>query len=132
MATGNPAEIGSRPTWNWNIKAGSRASEPSLQEKRVLEVFLGYDPDTRSCVNVSNLLVVESVKADAFGGADLQLSGGYCLQIFPVTANEDPTAEDWRFFAPYGVHFVLRPNGQFERQESDEMDEVDAGKEEIT
>lgn len=107
------------------------AIEPSLQEKRILAVLLGYDPDTKSCVNITDLLVVESVKADAFGGVELRMSGGYCLQIFPVTTDEDRDAEDWRFFELHGVHFVLRPNGRFERQEDAQTDETDTGEGEI-
>jgi hypothetical protein len=53
----------------------------------------GYDEATRSFVNTTEQLVVLSASADEFGGADLIMSGGYRLQIFPDGSLE----EDWRF-----------------------------------
>jgi hypothetical protein len=100
------------PLRNW--KAGG--AEPSLQEKRLLELFQGYDPQTQSCENITELLDVESVKADVYGGVEIQLSGGYLLQIVPVSGTEDPDDEIWRLFQPYGAHFIARANGAFDRQ----------------
>jgi hypothetical protein len=51
-------------------------STPSLQEKRLLELFLGYDPETGACENITSRLVVEAVSADTYGGAAIQLTGG--------------------------------------------------------
>jgi hypothetical protein len=58
-------------------------STPSRQEKRLLDLFLGYDPDTGACENITDKLVVEAVSADKYGGAD-QLTDGYALQLFPA------------------------------------------------
>ncbi len=98
---------------NW--KAGG--TEPSLQEKRLLELLQGYDPETQSCENITDLLEVESVNADVYGGVEIQMSGGYRLQIVPVSSSEDPDDEIWRLFQPFGAHFIARPNGVFEEQE---------------
>jgi hypothetical protein len=89
-------------------------SMANLQEKHLLELFQGYDSETKSCKNITDLLVVESVEADIFGGLDIRLSGGYRLQLFPVNANDSSTYEEWRLFEPFGKHFVVMPNGDFE------------------
>jgi hypothetical protein len=91
-------------------------STPSVQEKRVSDLFCGYDPDTGACENTTDKLVVEAVEADNYGGAELMLSGGYSLQLFPA-ATFDPDSEHWRLFRPAtdGDHFVVKLNGVLER-----------------
>jgi len=93
-------------------------SDPSLQEKRLLDLFLGYDPETKSCENITGLLYVEAVDGDVYGGVEIRLSGGYSLQLIPAATNEDPFAENWRLLQPYGPHFVARPNNTFEEEPS--------------
>jgi hypothetical protein len=85
-------------TWDYD-------KDENLQDKRIGALLGGYDPETRSFVNNSNLLVVESFHADDYGGVTLFLSGGYRLVIFPAGSQ----GEDWRLFPPgtEGNHFVI-------------------------
>ena len=106
--------------WHKNSVSWEKEGRPTphLQEKRILELFLGYDPDTKSCENITSWLVVEKVDSDNYGGVEIYLTGNYRLQLFPDSTDEDPIIqEEWRLLEPYGVHFVLRPNGVLERQE---------------
>ena len=96
------------------IVTGSTDTEPSLQDRRFLDLF-GGDPETRSHENRTPWLVVEGVRGDPLGGAKVHLSGGYSLEILPVGTNEADDDENWRLLKPYGEHFVFRPNGVFER-----------------
>jgi hypothetical protein len=69
----------------------------------------GYDPATRSLVNHTEHLVIEAVRADDYGGAAIQFSGGYQLVLFPAGTR----GEDWRLFRP-GIdepHFVVVGGG---------------------
>ena len=68
----------------------------NLQQKRLRNLLPSYDVNTRSLVNSTGQLVVEAAFVDDLGGFELQLSGGYRLQVFPNGSR----AEDWRFFAP--------------------------------
>jgi hypothetical protein len=65
----------------------------------------GYDDETHSQVDESGRLVVEDVKADSQGGAELGLSGGYRLFLFPAGS----CGEYWRLFRPGSgqKHFVV-------------------------
>jgi hypothetical protein len=78
----------------------------NLQQKRLSEVFSAYDPETRSLMNVTDALIVTAVHSDRFGGIDLELSGGYRLQVFPNGSR----GEDWRFFSPGkdADHFLVQ------------------------
>ena len=75
----------------------------NLQRIKIESLLKGYDAETKSFVNVTEQLVVISVKTDNYGGADLQLSGGYRLQMFPDGSHD----ENWRFFALEGRHVVI-------------------------
>lgn len=77
----------------------------NLQRKRLGEVLRSFDGATRSWVNGTPELVVESVVADAFGGFELILSGDFRLQVFPSGSR----GEYWRFFTPgsSGPHLVM-------------------------
>jgi hypothetical protein len=101
---------------NWTAWEKDR-STPSLQEKHLLELFFGYDPDTGACENITEKLVVETVGADTYGGVQIQLSGGYYLQLFPTSTSEFLASEHWRLFEPGSDadHFVVMPNGILQR-----------------
>lgn len=86
----------------------------NLQDKLMGEFLKGYDPQTRSFVNATGQLVVETVMSDACGGATIVLSGGFRLVLFPAGTR----GEDWRIFQP-GIdesHFVIS-GGRVEDQE---------------
>lgn len=54
-------------------------------------------------MNATKQLFVTAVNTDNYGGADLSLSGGYRLQIFPDGSFE----ENWRFVEIQGRHVVV-------------------------
>jgi hypothetical protein len=77
----------------------------NLQDRRLGELFQGYDAQTESHVNATEWLVVERVQASAVGDATIYLSGGYRLMLFPSGS----TGEEWRIFRPRtnDPHFVV-------------------------
>lgn len=95
------AEVGEGFDW----KAWDYEKDGNLQDERILALLGGSDEATRSAVNVTDMLVVEGVRANACGGATLLLSGGYTLTMYPAGAR----GEDWRIFRPGtdGPHFVI-------------------------
>jgi len=68
----------------------------NLQRKRLGEILRSYDDATRSWINGTSELVVESILADDLGGFEVILSGNFRLQIFPSGSS----SEYWRLFAP--------------------------------
>ena len=96
-----PSERDDDFDWDlWN----ERRTVPSLQVK-ILERWFQWDPATKSQVNTTDLLFVQQVEADDYGGLDIHLSGGFRLQVFPNRrANES-----WRLFEPDAdtPHFVF-------------------------
>jgi hypothetical protein len=102
-------------------------SIPSLQEKRILEVFQGYDPTTKSYENRTEKLIVEAVDADRYGGVQIQMSGGYLLQLFPAGTSDFHASEHWRLFQPGSdaEHFVVNTHGVLERIGPDSEDETE-------
>ena len=85
-------------TWNFD-------TSENLQDRRLAELLKGYDPDTRSLVNQTENLVVQSISADAYGSVIIVLSGGYKLVLFHAGTD----GEDWRVFRPAidESHFVI-------------------------
>src|SRR5688572_12945152 len=82
----------------WNYEDGN------LRDERIREWLGGYDPETRSPVSETGNLVVTAVSGDSFGGAAIELSGGYRLVIWPAGIE----GEMWRLFAPDDdEHFVV-------------------------
>lgn len=75
----------------------------TLERVRLSALLKGYDISTQSFLNATDQLVVVSVTSDKYGGADISLTGGYRLQIFPDCSLE----EDWRFIEVEGRHVVV-------------------------
>ena len=94
-----------------SFRGGSRATginddDPqsgNLQLVRLGELLKEYDAATRSFVNTMERFIVVAVNSDKYGGADLSLSGGYHLQIFP----DGSDGEWWRFIDIQGRHVVV-------------------------
>jgi hypothetical protein len=96
-----PAEDSPEVDWEtWDYEENE-----NLQDKLIAEWLQAYDPQTRSFVNETDRLVVETVQGDAYGGATIALSGGFRLILFPAGTE----GEDWRIFRPgYDEpHFVI-------------------------
>ncbi len=78
--------------WNedWDYEDGN------LQDRKLTELLGSYDFNTRSCVNSTEKLIVESVEIINFGDLIIKLSGGYQI----VTFINHTIGESWRFFSP--------------------------------
>jgi hypothetical protein len=88
-----PAESGDDFDWDaWD----KYRPTPSLQQKLLETLFQQYDPGTKSWMNTSDLLLVEQVTADDYGGFEMHLTGDFRLQVFPSGQN----GESWRLFSP--------------------------------
>ena len=96
-----PAEI--TPDIDWDTWRYDK--NENLQDKLIAALLGGYDPETRSFVNNGDLLVVEGIHTDNYGGVTISLSGGYRLVIFPAGSQ----SEDWRLLGPDNEshHFVI-------------------------
>ncbi len=90
--------VGSKDIWNWKF-----GKEPfdwdydmggDLRTALLEKLLEGYDPDTRSAINTTDLLVVERVEGSIYGDATIYLTGGYRLVLFPTSR----FSEAWRFF----------------------------------
>jgi hypothetical protein len=81
------------------------STDDNIQDFRLRTLLKGYDPNTNSYVNATELLVVERVQASTVGDAIIELSGGYRLILFPAGTK----GEDWRILGPDEVspHFVM-------------------------
>lgn len=77
----------------------------NLQDRKIGELLQGFDAETHSYINNTDILIVEDVKSDAVGGAEIYLSGGYRIVIFP----DGVQGEHWRIFRPKSEeeHFVV-------------------------
>jgi tetratricopeptide (TPR) repeat protein len=86
--------------YDWTYESGA-----NLQEAILARLLEGYDPDTRSLINSTDLLVVEGVEGSVYGDARISLSGGYTLSLWPDTEY----SESWRIFEPRidKDHFVI-------------------------
>lgn len=96
-----PLDAEAEIDWNtWDYEENE-----NLQDELMNILMQGYDPQTGSFSDDMDMLVVEAVAGDTFGGATLTLSGGIHLVIFPAGSR----SEDWRIFRP-GTdepHFVV-------------------------
>ena len=107
-----PAETGLDFDWGtWDYDKSE-----NLQDELLGVLLSGYDPQTRSFVNQTDQLVVESVHADPYGGAVIVLSGGFRLVLFPAGTR----GEDWRVFhnTTDEPHFVVA-GGMIEQNTED-------------
>jgi hypothetical protein len=78
----------------------------NLQDRRIGEWLGPHDRRAGSRPAPEDRPVVLAVRATPFGGAEIDLSGGYRLILFPAGS----TGEDWRLFRPGdrdSPHFVV-------------------------
>lgn len=73
-------------TEDWTYEHGN------LQDERLAALLGGRDPETKSIMNTSGMLVVEAASGTEGDGVLLELSGGYRLVVFPDGCN----GESWR------------------------------------
>jgi hypothetical protein len=99
-----PEENGEIDPENWQ--------SGNLQLRRLGQLFQLPDPGTRSWINGTNQLLVAAIHCDDFGGVEVELSGGFRLQIFPTGSR----AEDWRFFEPGKNQHLVVAAGQVTTQ----------------
>ena len=98
--------------FDWDTWADEK--QGNLQDTLLEELLGGYDENTDSFVNQTELLTVEEIQADSCGGAMIKLSGGYRLVLFPASSRR----EAWRLFQPdtNEQHFVIS-GGRIERDD---------------
>lgn len=77
----------------------------NLQDLRIAEWLGRGDPRAGSCLSGRDRPVVLAVRATPFGGAEIDLSDGHRLTLFPAGS----VGEDWRLFRPDDdtAHFVV-------------------------
>ncbi len=77
----------------------------NLQDIRLGVLLGGYDSDTRSHINATDILKVERVQGSDLGDVMIELSGGYRLTLFPAGT----VGVEWRIFRPGDIdsHFVV-------------------------
>lgn len=95
-----PEEFASKEEFeSWKYDNGN------LQDLRIKELLRDDDPQLRISVNKTQKLFVEQIRADHYGGLNINLTGGYRLVLFPAGSR----GEDWRFFIPKNKksHFVI-------------------------
>lgn len=100
------------PPYDGAISDENDPKAGNLQSIKTAALLKCYDNVTRSFVNATDDLIVIAATVDEYCGADLSLSGGYRLQIFPDGSLE----EDWRFIEIEGDHLVIA-GGQIETQD---------------
>ena len=84
----------------------------NLQDRRVAD-WLGQQDERRvSNSTPENRLIVLAARATPYGGAEIDLSGGYCLSLFPAGS----IGEEWRLFrlGDDAPHFVVEGGGRIE------------------
>ena len=90
-----------KPDFDWDKWT---YDDGNLQDEKIARLLGGYDPITRSHVNLTGKLKVLAVLAERLGGASISLSGGFQLVIWPAGAS----GEHWRIFRPEARrHFVV-------------------------
>lgn len=88
---------------SWDNETGE-----NLQDRKIGDLLGGYDPSTRSFVNPTDRLIVETLDADGGGGVTVVLSGNFRLLVFP----DGTRHESWRLLQPATdkPHFVVFAN----------------------
>jgi hypothetical protein len=74
---------------DWN-----KETDQNLLDLKLADLFKDFSSETKSFVNQTGELVVESVEATEFGDLSIHLTGGYKIKIF-TSHSED---ENWVFF----------------------------------
>lgn len=69
--------------------------------------------DERIKAFIDNNVKVLQINSDEFGGLNVVLSGGYKLEVFPDSSEDDEQSEHWRFFnrKENSPHFIVTGNG---------------------
>jgi hypothetical protein len=89
---------------DWTYELGN------LQDERLTALLGGRDPDTKSILNTSGMLVVKAASGTEGGGVLLELSGGYRLVVFPDGSN----GESWRLLGHHVAEHLVVVGGQIE------------------
>lgn len=77
------------------------------------EVLAWTRCDERLALVIGPRPLVDSVRADVYGGLDLRLSSGHRLEVFPDDSVTTEFTEHWRFFptAHVGTYVVVSAKG---------------------
>lgn len=96
-----------------NLMCWDHERDGNLQDKRGAEWLGHHDPRAGACLDAEHPPVVLAARATPFGGAEIDLSGGCRLTLFPAGS----AGEDWRLFRPGGRRGrpALRDGGRPDR-----------------
>jgi len=89
---------------DWTYEHGN------LQDERLAALLGDRDPETKSIMNTSGMLVVEAASGTVAGGVCLELSGGYRLAAFP----DGSSGEMWRLLGHQVTEHLVVVGGEIE------------------
>ncbi|MFJ7730129.1 hypothetical protein ACIQXV_29105 [Neobacillus sp. NPDC097160] len=72
-----------------------------------------FDERINTFIGDNGQLKVLQIDSDEVGGLNVTLSGGYKLEVFPDSSEDDEQSEHWRFFnrKENNPHFIVTGNG---------------------
>ncbi|MEY2196806.1 hypothetical protein AB7942_29450 [Neobacillus sp. BF23-41] len=82
--------------FDWDIKGNNR-----------------FDERIKTFIKDNGQIKVLQIDSDEVGGLNVFLSGGYKLEVFPDSSDDDEQSEHWRFFnrKENSPHFIVTGNG---------------------
>ncbi|AGK55271.1 hypothetical protein [Bacillus sp. 1NLA3E] len=67
-----------------------------------------FDERIKTFLEVNGSIIVEQIESDGVGGLKVVLSGGYTLEVFLDSSENNAHSEHWRFFRKdNSPHFVI-------------------------
>ncbi|MDQ0227913.1 hypothetical protein [Metabacillus niabensis] len=72
-----------------------------------------FDERMKAFIKENRQIKVIQIDSDEVGGLTILLSGGYKLDVFPDSSEDDEYSEHWRLFKPKdnSPHFIVTGNG---------------------
>jgi hypothetical protein len=72
-----------------------------------------FDELIQTFIKDNSELIVLQIDSDEIGGLNVLLSGGYKLEVFPDSSEDDEYSEHWRLFnrKEESAHFIVTCNG---------------------
>ncbi|NHC43059.1 hypothetical protein G6549_24490 [Bacillus sp. MM2020_1] len=87
---------GDNEDFDWDIKGNNR-----------------FDERIKTFIKDNGQIKVLQIDSDEVGGLNVFLSGGYKLEVFPDSSEDDEQSEHWSFFnrKENSLHFIVTGNG---------------------
>ena len=89
-----------------------KEASPILVEGLSKLEYRGYDSAGVAVIDNGQIEVLK-IDSDELGGFNVTLSGGYKLEVFPDSSEDDEQSEHWRFFnrKENNPHFIVTGSG---------------------